>query len=383
MSAAETRTPATGACTQCRRRSWLLWQLSGPLDYLARDRGRLSAVLALPDAELIQAAGGSRRNELCVQYESLADNPNADAEHTEACFCRHHRSYPAALSDAGAPALLYSTGSVRALLALLAKPMVAIVGSAMPSDYGIAMAGALGRGLARSGVTVIAVIGDGVAVAALAGALRGAGAPLAIAGHGLRVPPAIRHRHLRRDVAAAGCVVSELTPECQARRWGAIAAERILARLAVVTVVVEAEDSPAELAVACMAQMHGSTLAAVPGRVTSPLSSGANALLAQGARLIRDTADVLELLSENEDPQTPLPTPGGDQHGVTLTDRLQDVLDQVGAGRDTPARLTVAGSDDAGVLLALTELEVIGLLTRGAGGRYVPTEPCTRPTRYQ
>ncbi len=53
----------------------------------------------------------------------------------------------------------------------------------------------------------------------------------------------------------------------------------------------------------------------------------------------------------------------------------------MGAGRDTPAKLT-AGSADAGeVLLALSELEMMGLLARGDGGRYVPRESlaCVTP----
>jgi hypothetical protein len=57
-----------------------------------------------------------------------------------------------------------------------------------------------------------------------------------------------------------------------------------------------------------------------------------------------------------------------------LEPRLQTMLEQVGAGRDTPGRLTATGGDPSETLLALTELELMGLLGRGDGGRYVPRE---------
>jgi hypothetical protein len=46
----------------------------------------------------------------------------------------------------------------------------------------------------------------------------------------------------------------------------------------------------------------------------------------------------------------------------------------VGAGRDTPGRLAGAGVDPGEAMLALSELELMGLLGRGDGGRYVPRE---------
>jgi hypothetical protein len=54
----------SSACEYCRRRSWLLAELSGPLDYCARDRTRLLKLLALGDDELIDAVAGRRRADL-------------------------------------------------------------------------------------------------------------------------------------------------------------------------------------------------------------------------------------------------------------------------------------------------------------------------------
>ncbi len=54
--------------------------------------------------------------------------------------------------------------------------------------------------------------------------------------------------------------------------------------------------------------------------------------------------------------------------GARSTRGLRLTLERVGAGCDTPSKLAQAGVDPAAVLLALTELEVMGLLVRGDGG---------------
>ena len=46
----------------------------------------------------------------------------------------------------------------------------------------------------------------------------------------------------------------------------------------------------------------------------------------------------------------------------------------MGAGEDTPDRLTAGAKDTGSVLLALSELEAMGLLARGDNGRYLPTQ---------
>jgi predicted Rossmann fold nucleotide-binding protein DprA/Smf involved in DNA uptake len=90
----------------------------------------------------------------------------------------------------------------------------------------------------------------------------------------------------------------------------------------------------------------------------------------EGARLVRGPEDVLELLS----PLSPRPaaTPEDLRHGAGLAPRLRRTLERVGMGCDTPEKLMALGVDLDEALLELSELEVMGLLGRGDGGRYVP-----------
>lgn len=360
----------------CLRRSWLLGELSGPLDYRARDRQRLMELLELADDELLGAVAGRRAAELRDRYRRFGAGPSPPVGHTDSC--RHRRGYPPALSGAWAPHMLEVAGGAQRLAKLTTAPVVAIVGSRTPSDYGMEIARSLARGLAASGVTVSACLTDGISVAAHAGALDAHGASIAVMHGGLGVACPARRRSLYERVTHAGCAVSELPRHCSGRRWGQLAAERIVVGLAQLTVLVEADDTPGELAAARMARMLDRTLGVIPGRVSSPLSTGPHALLRDGAELIRGPHEVLELLhpQEGHSPGTqPLQPPADDTATTNLPRELRETLAHVGSGCDTPEKLMRAGADPEGVLLALSELELLGLLGRGDGGRYLPRQP--------
>lgn len=272
MNAGQERSPQAGAaCDRCLRRSWLLSELSGPLDYCARDRARLLELLALADEELMDAVAGRRRTELRDRYERFTLDGAGLRDGDAQAICRHARGYPRALDGAGAPHMLEVAGGSSRLVELTARPVVAILGSGSASDYGMEMARGLARGLAASGVTVVATLTDGVAVAAHAGAVdAAAGASIAVLGGGLGVSCPARRRALYGRVRRAGCAVSELPHGASGRRWGSLAAERIVVELAALTVVIEAEQTVGQLAGARIAQALGRPLAAIPGRVTSP-----------------------------------------------------------------------------------------------------------------
>jgi DNA processing protein len=363
--------PGAGACTACLRRSWLLSSLSAPLDYCARDRWRLLELLALGDVELLEAVGGRRRAELRARYEAL-DLDQIGAGREQESLCRHDERYPRALSGPAAPHMLNVAGGATRLAELSASPVVAILGSTRASDYGMEMARSLARGLAAAGITVASGLRDGIAIAAHAGALEARAGTLAVTAGGLDVSCPTRRRSLHERVTRSGCAVSELPCDCRGRRWGQIAAERATVELAAIVVVVEASQTPGDLFAALTARRRGRTVAAIPGRLTSPLSAGTHALLMDGASLVRGAQDVLELLYA---PGTCPPVKQEpDRPDAELEPRLRRVLERVCGGCETPDELARgAGSD--GVLTALTELELMGLLARGDGGRYVPRDP--------
>jgi DNA processing protein len=365
------------ACRRCRRRSWLLGELSALLDYHRADPQRLMALLALSDEELISALGGRRRSELSTAWSAFGASAAAcGSGPSVGSLCRHNELWPARLGDGDPPATLWLRAPASRLERLLDGPTVALLGSRDPSPYGAAMATGLARGLAAAGVTVLGPLEGRLAAAVHRGTLEGDGRPLALAGNGLdRIRPASADR-LARELSRRGSVLSELPAQATGRGWGAGAALRTVVGLADLTVYVEAQPGPRELLGAVTATSLGRPVAALPGLATSTLSDGPHSLIRSGATLVRDAEDVLEALYEcGRDDLAPAATR---VPRAPLAPALQRILLRVGAGEDSAERLARGAEDPGAVMAALGELEAAGLLERLPGGRYVGREPIAR-----
>ena len=179
----------------------------------------------------------------------------------------------------------------------LAAPSVAIVGTRVPSDEGRRRARRLAEALGRAGVAVVSGLALGIDGAAHEGALA-AGAPtLGVlgGGHGHFFPP--RHRELgARIVVAGGAVVSPFAPEVAPQPWMFLARNGVIAALADALVVVEAAACSGALNTAGHAADRGIPVLAFPGDVDRPKAAGCNALIRDGATLVRDADDVLAAL---------------------------------------------------------------------------------------
>ena len=358
------------ACQRCLRRAWLVAALAGHLQYVDGPPA-VRALLALDDDELMAALArgdhGARVRAGHRGFEAAAARERCRAAGLHA-VCRCEPSYPPALRDLeAAPAVLHTT-SLEGLTVATAEPAAAVVGARRASPYGLEVARALGRDLGAAGVPVVSGLALGVDGAAHAGALAAGGPTVAVLAGGADVPYPASHAHLYRGIAGGGgAVVSELPPGTRAFRWCFPARNRIIAALAGATVVVEAAPRSGALVTAAVARELGREVGAVPGRVTSSLAAGANALIADGAHLVAGAQVVLDLLygaGARRVPARPVP--------ADLDPALRRLLDAVAAGHDTVATAArhADGAGDAAV--ALTRLELLGLLRRTAGGRYLP-----------
>ncbi len=354
---------------QCERRCWLLERLGIRLDFRARDLACLWALLELPDRELIDAVGGRRREELHEAYATWEGNEQQADDEVES-ICMHDAAYPRCLrGDALAPQKLCVRGGLARLNEGLEQKVVAVVGTRKATDYGMQTARGLSRELASCGLTVVGGLGEGIAGAVQSGVLEAGAKPIGVlAGSLRRCSPACCEPQYRR-VLERGCAVSEQPATLRpcTRSWWATAAERTMALLSDLTIVVEAGEHPRELACARVAWTRGKHVACVPGRVSSPASKGTNELLMHGARLVRDTQDVLDILYGVGGLQARERT----AEPETIEPRLAKVLAGVAAGRDTIEKLSDIDFEPGQLALALAELELTGMLVRGDGGRYL------------
>jgi DNA processing protein len=175
---------------------------------------------------------------------------------------------------------------------------VAIVGSRMATEYGKGVAEEIAAGLAARGVTIVSGLARGIDTAAHRGALRAGGRTIAVLGSGVDVIYPPENRALAGRIEACGAVISEFAPGMPPLSYHFPLRNRVIAGLALAVVVVEAAERSGALITARLAADFGREVMAVPGRVNTPSSRGAHALIRDGASLVESWEDVVAELPD-------------------------------------------------------------------------------------
>jgi DNA processing protein len=363
------------ACADCLRRSWLIGSLVGHIDKAVDSTpgSRAHELLSLSDEDLARALARSNARSFLAQARERDPESLSSAVAGAAAWatCPHDSLYPEALGDLGdPPATLFGRGDPARLRELGPSETVTIVGSRRPSRHGRELARDLGREVASAGLPVVSGMAMGIDSAAHAGALNAGGLTVAVLGTGVNVPYPPRSSRLYEEIVGAGLVLSELPPGTMARRWTFPARNRIMAALGRMTVVVEARERSGSLITATMAEQLNREVGAVPGRVGSSPAAGTNALLHDGAHVIRGGQDVLDALIGPGAAGARIATP----RGPALEESLACVLDLVERGSSSADALARASGLEPGPLAAaLVRLELSGYLRSDSSGRYERT----------
>lgn len=272
----------------------------GRLRALRREFGGAEAVLAGDAASFARAAGV----EVAVAARMLRD-ARALGIDAEVALLESRGVRPVFEGDAGYPDLLVASHDppamlfVRGQLASAAEPAVAIVGSRSATTYGRVQSGRIAAELAARGVTVVSGGARGIDAEAHRGALRAGGRTIAVLATGTAHPYPAEHAGLFDSiVGAGGCAMTEQPPSVVARPDLFPRRNRMIAALAVVTVVVEAANRSGALLTARIAVEDLSREAAcVPGPVDSATSEGCHRAIREGwAQLVTGADDICELL---------------------------------------------------------------------------------------
>ena len=208
----------------------------------------------------------------------------------------HDPDYPALLRQAANPPLaLFLAGEPAALW----HPGVAVVGSRAPTAGGRDNAIDFTRALVGSGLSIISGLAAGIDTAAHEGALVAGGRTVAVLGTGPDIAYPQRNATLHGRIAATdGCaVVSEHPPGTAPRREHFPSRNRLLAGLALGTLVVEAAERSGALITARLAAEAGREVFAVPGSIHNPLARGCHRLIRDGASLVEHAQEVIGALA--------------------------------------------------------------------------------------
>jgi DNA processing protein len=283
---------------------------------------------------------------------------------------------PLFVDDPAYPALLRATESappmliVRGNLELLDRPMVAIVGARNASAAACRFARGLAQQLAGEGATIVSGLARGIDTAAHVGALQGGTVAVIASGIDIAYPP--ENAELQEKIATDGLLIAEQPPGTEPLARHFPSRNRIIAGLALGTVVVEAAPKSGSLITARIAGELGREVMAVPGSPLDPRAQGCNLLIRDGATLIQNAADVLEQIRPIDSRAVAQPAgsyePGPAEDASDIERKaILDLLGPTAVPVDEVIRL--CGLPSAVVQMALLELELAGRLERHAGGR--------------
>ena len=325
--------------------------------------GSLGSAWRASGAEL-RAAGLDAKALGVVLAARPGINPEAECARLERLGIQaltwHDPRYPARLREAfDRPPVLYLRGE----LTDADGWGVAVVGTRKATAYGRQATEAIVEGLVRAGVTVVSGLARGIDAIAHQAALRAGGRTVAVLPCPVDEVYPAPHRALAAAIREQGALLSDYPLGARMQRESFWRRNRIVAGMTLGTVVVEAGEQSGALLTARLALDENREVFAVPGSVFAPMSRGPNALIQQGAKLVRDAEDILTELNLMRAPQqlelrTVLPVDGTESALLALLGAEPLHIDEITRVSTLPAA-TVSG--------ALAMLELKGLV-RGVGG---------------
>jgi len=338
----------------------------GPVTYaqlLARFGDAARAIEALP---ALAARGGGRAPvvaERSVAERELATVAKLGARH----LFLGDPDYPLLLAQLDdAPAAMMVRGDI----ALMTRPTVAMVGARNASAAACRFARQLAAELVRERVSVVSGLARGIDTAAHVGSLDGGTVAVIAGGIDVVYPP--ENAALQERIAREGLLIAEQPPGVEPRARHFPHRNRIIAGLALGTVVVEAAPKSGSLITARLAGEMGREVMAVPGSPLDPRAQGCNGLIRDGATLIQNAADILETIRPIDARMVRAPASAyGGQPPEDVDDAARtvviDLLGPVPVAVNELIRQSRLQSPI--VQTALLELELAGRLERHAGGR--------------
>lgn len=201
------------------------------------------------------------------------------------------------------PVVLYAKGDTSILNNDLT---ISVVGTRNATRYGIEMAHEISYRVAENKGVVVSGGALGIDTAAHRGALDAGGKTIAVLGCGINYKYLLENESLRNKIADSGLLISEYPPDYPSYNYNFPMRNRIISGLSLATIVVEAGRKSGSLITANLANEQNRDVLVVPVNSQSPLSTGSQALIRDGALAISNVDDVInqyKMKSENRLPK--------------------------------------------------------------------------------
>src|SRR3989338_7747448 len=193
------------------------------------------------------------------------------------------------------PRQIFALGNVD----LLQNPFsIALVGTRRYTAYAYSVTEKLVAEVVPHGLVIVSGLARGIDSIAHRAALKAGGQTVAVLGQGIDVDKIYPREHkklLQEIIEGGGLIISEYGPGTPPRQFRFVARNRIIVGLCKGVVVIEAPEGSGALITADFAADYNREVLAVPGQITNPAAFGPNKLIAEGAKLVTNCADVLEI----------------------------------------------------------------------------------------
>ncbi|MFC0558618.1 DNA-processing protein DprA [Halalkalibacter alkalisediminis] len=188
------------------------------------------------------------------------------------------------------PFVLYAMGRIEVLFD---NRRLAVIGTRVPSEFGVAAVAKLVPPLAEKGWTIVSGLAKGIDSITHSYTINTSGHTIAVLGSGFNYMYPKENIGLFLKLSQKHLVLTEYPPHTPPRKWHFPARNRIISGLSHAVLVIEAKEKSGSLITADQALEQGRDVFAVPGSIFSEQSKGTNYLIQQGAKLITSEEDIL------------------------------------------------------------------------------------------
>ncbi len=267
--------------------------------------------------------------------------------------------YPAEFKDLWDFPIFFFAKTKRELSELFAYEKFSIVGTRKITNYGIKVTKELTRALCER-FTIVSGMADGVDSFAHREALENRRNTIAVLGCGVDVVYPASNRNLYNKIIENGCALSEYLPWEKPQKYRFVERNRLVASLGVGTLVTEAGEKSGALITAKFALDLGKDVFAVPGDVTKESSKGCNYLIKNGAIPVTCPEDILSYY-------------GFEIHKklVNLSEEEYNIFKHLSEYSSIEELSKILEKTPSEVMVALTVLELKGVVYRNIDGRYI------------
>ncbi|MEW9809182.1 MAG: DNA-processing protein DprA [Candidatus Symbiodolus clandestinus] len=344
-------------------------------DRLATLAEPLQAIQGLEGLEQLRAAGlTAEQCQAFLEPPQRLANAKRWLQHPQhRLLTRGNPEYPERLRHLpDPPLLLFTVGEI----SLLQAPQCALVGSRQATPYGIHWGEHFSSELASSGLVITSGLAIGIDAICHQASLEIGGKTIAVLGNGLQTPYPRCHQPLaERILEQGGLLISEYCPDTPPKPFHFPRRNRLISGLSLGVLVVEASLRSGSLITARHALEQGREVFALPGDLAHNNSQGCHQLIRQGAWLVTQPMEVLEVLNSSLNwISLPPPAVAAAREESILTgddERLgsRALLMQIG-NEATPIDLIKerAGQPLTEVLQQLLDLELSGRIKAIPGG---------------